>query len=101
MVNIRMRGLRRARRRRPAAARGVAGLRGVPRRLAVVAERRAAPRRQARQLRTRRAARRYHRETAVGRGAPPRVRVGGERASHRELFVLLVQHRVVYDATNV
>lgn len=58
-----MRGLRRARRRRPAAARGVAGLRGMPRRLAVVAERRAAPRRQARQLRTRRAARRYHRET--------------------------------------
>lgn len=58
-----MRGLRRARRRRSAAARGVAGLRGVPRRLAVVAERRAAPRRQARQLRTRRAARRYHRET--------------------------------------
>lgn len=45
------------------AARGVARLCGVPRRLAVVAEHRAAPGRQARKLGTRRATGSHHRET--------------------------------------
>ena len=65
MVNVSMRGLRRARRWSPGASRRVTRLRGVPRRLAVVAERRAAAWGQTRQLGTRRAACCYYCETGV------------------------------------
>lgn len=63
MLLVGVRGLRRARRRLARAARGVARLRGVPRRLAVVAEGGAAAGRQARQLRAGCATSRYYRET--------------------------------------
>lgn len=79
----------------------VTGLVGVPLRLAVVAEVAAAPRPLALQLGAAGTPRGHHRIAAVRRGAPARVRVGGEDTSQHEVLKLEGEKCVVDNGVNV